>query len=131
MERFRLIIIVAVAFWLTGCQSGQAQQSVMKPRAFARLLQEHDDVQLIDVRTPREVQQGKIEGARMINFLEDDFREKIGQLDKDKPVALYCRSGNRSSKAAAMMDDMGFEEVYDLQGGVISWRQSGYALKKP
>lgn len=131
MERFRLIIIMVVAVWLTGCQSSQAQQSVLKPQTFARLLQEHDDVQLIDVRTPREVQQGKIEGARMINFLEDDFQEKIGKLDKNKPVALYCRSGNRSSKAAAMMDDMGFEEVYDLQGGVISWRQSGYELKKP
>ena len=50
-----------------------------------------------------------------------DFREKIQELDRDKPVYLYCRSGNRSGKASKIMDELGFKEIVDLKGGYKAW----------
>lgn len=83
-----------------------------------------DEVQVIDVRTPEEVNQGTIAGAMHIDFYADDFQAQLEEkLDKDQPVYLFCRSGNRSNKAANMMAEMGFTKVYDLDGGWIAWSE--------
>lgn len=83
-----------------------------------------DEVQLVDVRTPQEVDQGTIAGAMHIDFYADDFQAQLEEkLDKDKPVYLFCRSGNRSNQAANMMAEMGFTKVYDLDGGWIAWSE--------
>lgn len=76
---------------------------------------------LVDVRTPEEFSRGNIEGAININFFDADFKTKIGELDKTKPVMIYCASGNRSGKASRVMSSMGFEEIYDLRGGFGGW----------
>ena len=75
--------------------------------------------QLIDIRTPQEYASGHLSDSRLINFLAPDFAENISKLDKDGHYFLYCRSGNRSNKALKQMEDMGFKNVYHLQGGVI------------
>ena len=77
--------------------------------------------QVIDVRTPGEVAQGAIEGATNFDFYEADFKDNMAGLDKEKPVLVYCKSGGRSGKTAAMLKDMGFKEVYDLEGGYSNW----------
>lgn len=79
-------------------------------------------VQLVDVRTPKEYKRGHIEGARNIDYFNPfAFKEAAAQLDKDRPVYLYCQSGNRSLKSARRLKDMGFEKIYDLKGGYNSW----------
>jgi rhodanese-related sulfurtransferase len=81
-----------------------------------------DSVQLLDVRTVPEFQSGHIKGAVNIDFLKPKlFIEGVHQLDKEMPVYLYCRSGNRSNKAAKQLISLGFQEIYDLKGGYLGW----------
>lgn len=78
---------------------------------------------LVDVRTPEEYQMEHAEGA--INF--DSRLIESGQvpdLDKDKPVYLYCVSGGRAGRSKLVMENKGFKEVYNL-GGLVDWLQAG------
>jgi len=75
----------------------------------------------VDVRTPGEVADGTIEGATNIDYKADDFTDKIKALDTDKPMYLFCRSGNRSGKAAKILIDAGYKEIYDLKGGYLKY----------
>ncbi|MBT8252947.1 MAG: rhodanese-like domain-containing protein [Flavobacteriaceae bacterium] len=81
-------------------------------------------VQLVDVRTPEEFAGGHIEKATNIDFLADDFSEAILEVNKDKPVYIYCRSGNRSGQAAQIMQKLGFKTIYDLKGGYLAWSET-------
>ena len=84
-------------------------------------------VLLIDVRRPEEFEAGNIENAQNINVLEpENFNSKIEKLDKSQPVYIYCRSGNRSGKAAQIMQDAGFTKIFDLEGGYLNWTACPY-----
>lgn len=80
------------------------------------------DVQLIDVRTASEFKSGHINGAKNIDVLSAQFKERIKNLETSKPTYLYCRSGKRSKKALKIMLNQGFVDVYDLVGGYTIWR---------
>lgn len=77
---------------------------------------------LLDVRTPGEFRGGFIPEAVNIDFTEADFKDRIGQLDRNKSYYVYCRSGNRSGQAVSLMKNMGFENCYNLNGGISAWR---------
>lgn len=80
------------------------------------------NVQLVDVRTQREFRSGHIGKAVNIDFFKGGaFDRAFEKFDKQKPVYLYCRSGNRSQKAARKLVALGFEKVYDLKGGILQW----------
>lgn len=81
-------------------------------------------VTLLDVRTPKEFQDGHIEGAKNINYFDKTFKNELAKLDKKTPVYVYCRSGGRSGKAMNIMKEMGFKTVYNLMGGFISWSKN-------
>ena len=87
---------------------------------FSELMEKEDHV-VLDVRAPGELQEGSIPEHKMINFFEPDFRDQIEKLDKSKTYLIYCRSGNRSGQACAMMADMGFDHLYNLEGGIGAW----------
>lgn len=79
-------------------------------------------VQLVDVRTQREFRSGHIGKAENIDFFKGgEFLKAFEKFDKQQPLYLYCRSGNRSQKAARKLVAMGFEKVYDLKGGILAW----------
>ena len=83
---------------------------------------ESSDVILIDVRTPMEYSQGHIQGSVNVDFKEEkDFQNYFKNLDKSETIFLYCRSGNRSKKSAEKLIDLGFNKIYDLDGGFIEW----------
>ncbi|MFN2262349.1 MAG: rhodanese-like domain-containing protein [Psychroflexus sp.] len=81
------------------------------------------NVQLVDVRTKNEFLQGKINKAINIDVLSPNFETKIKNFNKSEPVYIYCRSGNRSRKAARIMLGMGFKKIIDLEGGYIKWNK--------
>lgn len=83
------------------------------------------DHYLLDVRTPDEFNTSHIAGAHNISV--DLIASRINELPTDKPIVVYCRSGNRSSQAAQILDDAGFTGVYDL-GGTNQWTSAGYNL---
>ena len=88
------------------------------------------DVQLLDVRTPDEYDEGHIAGAVLVDVNESDFEEKaVAVLDASRPVAVYCRSGRRSARAASLLTARGYK-VTNLEGGVMAWQDAGKALVK-
>ena len=80
-------------------------------------------VQLIDVRTPEEFREGHIDGAVNIDLFSDDFSGAFAKFNKNQPVYIYCRSGNRSQKAAVKLSEMGFQTIIDLRGGFKAWTE--------
>ncbi len=91
---------------------------------------EEDSYIIIDVRTAEEYSSGHIKGAANIDFYDQVFEDKIDEFDKRKKYLVYCRSGNRSRQAMFLMRDLGFEEVYNLENGIISWNEHGYQTEK-
>jgi len=87
-------------------------------------------VVLIDVRTPGEFSAGHIKSAKMIDFYADSFKQEIEKLDKTKDYLFYCRSGNRSGQTRNLVQSMGFKgKIYNMAGGIRSWRSSSYPEK--
>ena len=88
------------------------------------------DVQLLDVRTPDEYAEGHIAGAVLVDVNESDFEGKaVAMLDASRPVAVYCRSGRRSARAASLLTARGYK-VTNLEGGVMAWQDAGKSLVK-
>lgn len=81
---------------------------------------------VLDVRTSQEYSRGHIEGSTLISVSDREFVNKIGLLQKDKPVYLYCLTGSRSNAAARYMAKMGFSELYNLQRGILDWNRNGF-----
>ena len=77
-----------------------------------------DGAQVIDVRTDHEWDVGRIAGATHLPL--DELAQRAGEIDKERPVVLYCRGGNRSSMAAAALGDAGYEAV-KLTEGIVGW----------
>jgi len=82
-----------------------------------------DNTVILDVRTEDEVKEGIIDGAMHINLFDSDFRDQLEELDKSKTYLVYCRSGNRSGKACEVMNNMGFDNAYNLEGGILAWNK--------
>lgn len=83
------------------------------------------DFAILDVRTPGEFAGGHIENAVNMDFYASDFRDQLADLDRSRTYVVYCRSGRRSEGARDMMKDLGFEEVYNVLGGILDWRAEG------
>lgn len=75
---------------------------------------------LIDVRTPEEFNTGHIHSAINVDYQNHAFVSDIKKLDTSKTYFIYCRSGNRSGKAASIMKENGFTYIYELEGGILS-----------
>lgn len=103
--------------------------NIMSVDEFAHLIS-LNEVHLIDVRTPQEYAQGHLIGAQNIDFLGKGFLNQIQQLDKSRPIAIYCRSGKRSNAAAQQLLHEGFT-VADLQGGIMAWQKAGKDIATP
>ena len=83
---------------------------------------------LVDVRTQDEYNSGYIENSLNIDYLSNDFSENIEKLDKNIPIILYCRSGRRSSLSANKLSKLGFKEIYNLEGGILKWIETGNSV---
>lgn len=130
MNKIIGIFVVAMAF--SSCSEAQVKSTnteteqsgvinkVVDADQFKQLMTK-DGVQIIDVRTPNECAGGMIEGAKNIDYYGNDFQTQIATLDMSKPVLVYCKSGGRSGRAAGIMKELGFTEVYDLRGGYSNW----------
>lgn len=80
---------------------------------------------VLDVRTPEEFAEGHLDGARMIDFQSPTFLEEVATIDRDAPIFVYCRSDNRSGQAVAAMEELGFTNMTELEGGIVAWQAAG------
>lgn len=106
-----------------------APQNIEKPdeQALARI--KAGKAYLVDVRTPEEFNGGHLQYATNINFNSPEFKARIGKLDKNKPVYLYCRSGNRSGKAADTLKTLGFHSYHNI-GGFEQLKADGFPAEQ-
>jgi rhodanese-related sulfurtransferase len=81
---------------------------------------------VVDVRTPAEYAAGHVPGA--VNLPVEEVARWADTLPKDKPVYLYCRSGNRSRQAAEYLKKKGYTNLYHVEGGVLAIERAGFPL---
>lgn len=121
------LVLVCIAF--LGCKNETAFIKKVSVKE-AKTILANTDVQIVDVRTPQELQEdGFIKGAENINFNSEDFENKVNRLNKAQPVFVYCKGGVRSAAAAKKMKILGFVKIYDLENGFSNWKNENYTTK--
>ena len=90
---------------------------------------EDNNALIIDVRTAAEFGDSFISGAVNIEYGIASFQNHLADLDKSRSCFIYCRSGNRSSKAMAIMKEMEFQSVFNLEGGILAWEYKGFEVE--
>ena len=122
MKTYLFSLIFFIVMMNTSCTNAQTGDTKLSATAFAEKIFHTPAAPVIDVRTPEEFAKGHLVKARNINWNGTDFDMQVAQLDKAKPVFVYCLSGGRSSAAASKMRNDGFTKVYELNGGIMKWR---------
>ena len=119
-----------MALSLLGLFSCKAGYTNLDLDQFASKVEAYPPVCLVDVRTPEEFSEGHIMGAVNYDWYDSLFVDNISAAyDKSAPLYVYCRSGKRASEASAALAKAGFE-VYNLEGGYISWTEAGKPVTK-
>lgn len=95
----------------------------------AEMLKQKSDIQVVDIRQPTEVAAGTVPGAEMMPMHTIPLR--ISDIKQDKPVVLVCRSGARSAQACLFLAQQGFENIFNLRGGMMGWAGSGQQVGLP
>lgn len=84
---------------------------------------------ILDVRTPEEFEESRIENAINIDYYSNNFKDEISKLKKSRKYLVYCRSGRRSASALKIMEDMGFNDVKNMKGGITKWINKGLPIR--
>lgn len=118
----KLSILVLVTILGMSCNTkSQSQSDAIKVLTPTEFKEKSVNQTIIDIRTPQEFSEGHIEGAININYFDDNFLDQIAKYDKNQPIFIYCRSGNRTESASKKAADFGFTQIYDLEGGILYW----------
>jgi rhodanese-related sulfurtransferase len=130
MKSFKIALLTIAAtlafFHLSQAQSTDSA-TVVSVETFEKMTKKRKNI-ILDVRTPEEVAEGQLAGAKNINVQGDLFQSSIEQLDKNKTYLLYCRSGKRTAVAGAQMKSAGFKNVYMMDGGINAWKEKGKTI---
>lgn len=100
------------------------------PQQFDLARTRNTNAVVLDVRTREEFVEGHIPGAVLIDFKAPDFKQKVSQLDHEKLYLVHCAAGGRSAKAAELMGTLGFDRVFNLEGGMKAWTAAGKPVEK-
>lgn len=123
MKKLNYYIVLILFVLNTSCTNSQNFKSV-DVAEFKTTLEKTTDAQLLDVRTPGEFAGGHISNAKNADWNGSDFDTQVANLDKEKPVFVYCLSGGRSKKAASHLKDLGFKNIIELNGGYLAWSKA-------
>ena len=141
MKKVLLIITVLLSVAYTSCKEQSktietqiegvtSSIKVVSPKEVYDALQEDTALQLIDVRTPQEYGVTRLKTSQNICVTTPGFKEAAAKLDKSLPVYVYCKKGGRSARASEILADMGFTQIYDLQGGITNWESQELEMVK-
>ena len=132
---FVLILVLAAAlaisytyfrFFNVGQQLTYRNISVSEAKT---MMESNPSLLIVDVRTIQEFAQGHLKGA--VNIPLSDLPLRSGELEKNKPILVYCHTGNRSAQASAILVKAGFTHIYNMEGGISAWTNSGYPTVTP
>ncbi len=126
------LFIFSVMIAIVSCSNKEDTDSVqiLSVQEFEEEVAQNNEAIILDVRTPEEFSEGHISGALNTDFLNENFQKEIENLDKNKTYILYCKSGIRQEKAGIKMKELGFENIYLLDGGFVAWDQQSKAIEK-
>ncbi len=126
---FSFTFLIAVLLFVANCQNSAGQnESLLAPEIFAVKLKKTTNAQVLDVRSPQEFADKHLAQALNVDFNGADFQgESVKQLDKTKPVFVYCLAGGRSASASKFLRSKGYE-VYEMQGGLAKWQSAKLPL---
>ncbi len=121
---FLIVFSIACSRKQSNSQTGSLSVSAFEKKLVAV------NVQILDVRTASEYQSGHLKNALQADWLNKvQFIDRIQYLDKNYPVLVYCASGVRSGQAMQLLAQQGFKQVYNLEGGMSSWRMEGKSIE--
>jgi rhodanese-related sulfurtransferase len=109
-------------------RSRVSADGAISPAEAANLIKVTKNLQLIDVRTPAEYAEGHLAQAKLIPLQE--LEKRVAEIDKGKPVLLYCRSGHRSGIALKLLHDKGYAQAKHMDGGINAWKAAGLPVTK-
>lgn len=128
MKIVQILMITAIAVFFNSCSTGQTEGNgifeLMDAANFSSKMNEKSDAPIVDVRTPGEYAEGHIEHSLNFDWNGANFEKQISDLDKSQPVFVYCLGGGRSAATVEKMQELGFKEVYELDGGMMAWRSA-------
>ena len=117
------ILIMSILSFLFGGKPQQNSNITVLSTADFKTAITDKKVQLVDVRTKNEFDGGHIKKAVNIDvFDRENFISAFNSYNKEEPIYIYCRSGNRSKKASKTLDSLGFKQIFDLKGGFMAWQ---------
>jgi len=115
---------------VSGSQAAPQQKGKISasypPIAAQQLIQQRQDLLVVDVRTPQELKEGRIEGSVLVDFW--DIMQRKHQLPRNRPLLLVCAVGGRSYAAMQVLSQQGYPEIYNLKGGIYDWKKAGLPL---
>ena len=126
-------LAMVVLLLVTACSSGSdtATIELVSPADAAQVIEDDPaGLVVLDIRTPEEFNEARLADSVNVDFYDADFADQLDALDKNDPYVMYCRSGNRSSEAIKTMKDLGFVEVYEIDGGIANWYDSGFPVEQ-
>lgn len=94
----------------------------VRPRSAMELIRTNVDLHVLDIRSRREFAAGALPRAANVSIADKAFCERIGEMDRTRPVLVYCAGGYRSRKAVGVLRALGFQSIYHLHRGYHSWR---------
>lgn len=126
-----LALLVVLSTLVAACSSGTETATIelVSPDQAAQVIEDAPaGLVVLDIRTPEEYAEVRLADAINIDFYDANFADQLDALDKNDPYVVYCRSGNRSADAVETMKELGFVEVYEIDGGIVNWYESGYPV---
>jgi len=123
LKLFNLTVVICL---MTTCRP--LVITTLEADLFEKTLKQTPDPQLVDVRTYREYAEGNLPEAILMDIRLPSFDSLICQLDRTRPVFVYCRVGRRSLEAAKILEKNKFRIVYNLDGGIVAWKEKDKAV---
>jgi len=126
MTVMRTMITVVLGIVMTAAVALAAGYKNILSGDAKRLLASTKNVFLLDVRTPEEFRQARLQGAVLIPI--NEVERRLGEVPKNRPVLVYCAVGSRSNLVADYLAQRGYPQVYNLADGIVGWYRNGFPI---
>ncbi len=123
MKQIAIIPMIVLALVATVLAAGYRDIKATEAKS---LLAANKNVFLLDVRTPEEFGQGRLQGAVLIPI--NEVERRIGEIPRNRPIVVYCAVGSRSGLVAGFLSRKGYREVSNVSDGIVGWYRNGFPI---